>query len=382
MTKFAAGTVLVDRYEIDHFHAAGGMQEVYLCFDRTLNRHAALKTPNAGVRDRRFRRGAEMGARVVHPNVASTFDYFEDATLTFLVEEFISGADLGHRLSTEFVYMDPALAAHVIHHIARAIHEAHRVGICHRDLKPSNIMTSNDPDLRVIKLTDFGIAKLAEHEIAVEMERFDKDQSTLTSSNTLLGAVPYMAPECWDDWKAAGQPMDVWALGCIAYQLLVGEPPFGHGRAAIMNVAKLAFTGVKLKSPTWFGKHKSTATLESDLWKIIEACIQVDPASRPTAQQVVRACDDLFYAIAPRRTGSIQKFKVAYPGGGKGNFGFINDAATPDQWFFHGTDFFGSQGAKAGQPVSFSIYPGSPRPRAAPVLPLRVTERDADNEEI
>lgn len=206
------------------------------------------------------------------------------------------------------------------------------------------------------------------------MERFDKDQSTLTTSNTLLGAVPYMAPECWDDWKAVGQPMDIWALGGIAYQLLVGEPPFGYGRVAIMSVAKLAFTGVNLSETSWFGRHKSTAMLESDLWKIIEACIQVDPGKRPSADQVVQACDDLFYAVAPRRRGSVQKFSLAYPGGGKGNFGFIQDASTADNWFFHGTDFFGSNGVKVGQPVSFSIYPGSPRSRAAPVLPLRLPD--------
>ncbi|RAA34809.1 serine/threonine protein kinase, partial [Burkholderia multivorans] len=68
----------------------------------------ALKTPKDGVKDRRFRRGAEMGARVVHTNVASTFDYYEDERLTFLVEEFIEGVDLGRRLSNEFMFLDRA----------------------------------------------------------------------------------------------------------------------------------------------------------------------------------------------------------------------------------------------------------------------------------
>ncbi len=377
MSKFAPGTVLIDRYEIERYHAAGGMQEVYRCYDRTLNRHAALKTPKDGVKDRRFRRGAEMGARVVHTNVAATFDYYEDDQLTFMVEEFIEGADLGQRLSNEFIFLDPALAAHVIHHIARAIHEAHRVGICHRDLKPSNIMTSNDPSLASIKLTDFGIAKLAEAEIAAEMALFDRDESTLTSSNTLLGAVPYMAPECWDDWKAAGQKMDIWALGCIAYQLLVGEPPFGYGRLAIRNVAMLAINGVTLKVPGWFGKHKATETLETELWRVIESCIQVDPANRPSAQEVVRACDDLLYAVATRRTGAIQKFRVAYQGGGVGDFGFIDDDTTTEAFFFHGSAYFGHDRIKVGRPVSFSVYPGNPSQRAFPVLELRERAQDA-----
>lgn len=377
MTRFSEGTTLVDRYVIQRFHAAGGMQEVYLCFDQALNRQVALKTPKSGVRDRRFKRGAEMGARVAHPNIAATFDYYEDSDLTFLVEEFVNGVDLGQRLSREFFYMDPTLAAHVVHHVARAIHEAHKVGICHRDLKPSNIMVSNDPSFQLIKLTDFGIAKLAENEIAAEMELFDKDESTLTSSNTLLGAVPYMAPECWSDWKAAGQPMDIWALGCIAYQLLAGTPPFGNGRMAIMNVAKLAHTGVDLQKPTWFGRHRSTASLEGALWILIQACLQLDPNARPKAQDVVSICDDFFYAIAPRRLGVIEKFSVKYAQGGKGYFGFIDDNEQAlENWFFHGTDFYSVEAPQKGQRVNFSVYPGYPRPRAAPVLPLRPEEAD------
>lgn len=379
MSKFAPGAVLIDRYEIKRFHAAGGMQEVYLCYDRALDRHVALKTPKDGVKDRRFRRGAEMGARVVHTNVASTFDYYEDERLTFLVEEFIEGVDLGRRLSNEFMFLDPALAAHVVHHIARAIHEAHRVGICHRDLKPSNIMTSGDPSLSSIKLTDFGIAKLAESEIAAEMELFDRDESTLTSSNTLLGAVPYMAPECWEDWKSARQPMDIWALGCIAYQLLVGEPPFGYGRMAIRNVAMLSVKGISLKEPSWFGGHKATEALETDLWKIIERCIQVDPEARPKAQEVVRACDDLLYAVATRRTGIIQKYKMQYLDGGSGSYGYIIDDATKGEFFFHKTGYFGANKIKVGRPVSFSVYPGKPKARASPVLELREPQQDADN---
>lgn len=179
---FSRGQVLAGRYEILKYHAAGGMQEVYVAQDLALGREVAIKTPKSGVVDRRFRRGAEMGARVVHPNVAATFDYFEDENVTFLVEEFVQGRDLAKMLDDEFYYLDPSLAAHILHHMAKALNEAHRVGICHRDLKPSNIMTSGDPGVTTLKLTDFGIAKLAESEIEAEMNLFDEDESTLTSS--------------------------------------------------------------------------------------------------------------------------------------------------------------------------------------------------------
>ncbi len=69
-----------------------------------------------------------MSARVNHPNIAATFDYCDEGGLTFLIEEFVDGADLGYRLANDFWFMDPALGAHVVHHVARAIHEAHRRG--------------------------------------------------------------------------------------------------------------------------------------------------------------------------------------------------------------------------------------------------------------
>ena len=365
------GQLLVERYEIINFHAAGGMQEVYYCFDRTLDRHAALKTPKAGVRDRRFRRGAEMGARVNHPNIAATLDYYEDEHLTFLVEEFIPGLDLGHRLANEFFFLDPSLAAHAGHHIAKALHEAHRAGICHRDLKPSNIMTSADPSLISIKLTDFGIAKLAEAEIAAEIELFAEDESTLVSSNTLLGAVPYMAPECWEDWKKAGMPMDIWALGCVLYHLLAGVPPFGTGRMAIMNVAKYQAGTFLITKPSWFGRHPDTIELENNIWAILVQCLAVDPGLRPTAEAVMKFFNTLTYAAGIRKVGQISQYPIVYQGGGKATAGFIREDGEQESRFFHLSNFYGGILPSAGQRVCFSSYPGVPSPRSSPILLLR-----------
>lgn len=361
------GETMANRYIVESYLAAGGMQEVYIAHDISLNRKVVLKTPKEGVVDRRFRRGAEMGARVNHPNIAATLDYYEDENSTFLIEELIPGQDLGKRFEKDFYYLDPFLAAHVLHHITKGLAEAHRAGICHRDLKPSNIMASDDPGIESIKLTDFGIAKLAESEIAAEMELFDKDESTLTSSNTLLGAVPYMAPECWINWKGSGQPMDIWALGCIAYQLLTGAPPFGIGRAAIFNVGRLTHTGVQLNRPSWFGRNKATETLENDLWKLIESCLQVDENARPKASQLIVEFNSFCYASAKRRIGTVQRFKVPYADGGKGDFGFIDEEDEASS-FFHRTVYVGDQAPSSGQRVSFSKYPGSPNPRCSPVL--------------
>lgn len=356
---------LVNRYVILNFHAEGGMQEVYKSYDSALDRVVAIKTPKNGVADRRFKRGAEMGARINHPNVAATFDYFEDMESTFLVEEFIEGKDLGDRFKNHFHYLDPSLAAHVLHHLSRALSEAHRVGICHRDIKPGNIMVSNDPGLTTVKLTDFGIAKLAENEIAVEIELFDKDESTLTTSNTLLGAVPYMAPECWDNWKSAGQPMDVWAIGCVAYQLLSGVTPFGSGRPAIINVVKYQQGAFSVDKPKTFGKHKSVEVLEDALWDIIQSCLIVDPTSRLTSDKLLDILDGLCYAITERFTGTVQIYGQPYP-----KTGFV-DHKNGKSYFFHRSEYFGNVKPEMGQNVNFSYYEGVPNARCAPLLLLK-----------
>lgn len=372
-TILQVGQTLANRYRVDEYLAAGGMQEVYRGWDSILSRLVVIKTPKRDTRHRRFQRGAEMSARISHPNCAATFDYSDKANPIFLVEELVEGSDLGQRLTTDFLFLDPALAAHVIHHVARALYEAHRLGICHRDLKPSNIMVSPDHSLRVIKLTDFGIAKMAESTIADEMREFEKDESSLTSSNTLLGAVPYMAPECWSNWQNAGKPMDIWALGCLAYQLLTGSAPFGTGRAAIAKVVAAEQRGkVELAPPKWFGLHRSTAAIEAGLWDTIVSCLQIDPSSRPTAEEVLRQCGALCYPVGERGTGTVREYPGTYASGRKGSFGYILDSQG-SRHFFHASEFFGDKGPAPKQRVCFNSFAGSPKPRLSPVLLLRPT---------
>jgi len=376
--KFKGGEVIAGRYRVDAFHLEGGMQEVYRCFDVALERVVALKTPREGIVDKRFSRGAQMGARVVHPNVAATFDYVEEdyveegATRRCLVEEFIEGKDLGRRLISDFSFLDPALTAWVVHNIAKGLQAAHRVGICHRDLKPSNIMTSADGHMDIIKLTDFGIAKLAEKELEAEIEKFGQDENTLTSSSTLLGAVPYLAPECWSDWASAGQPADIWALGAIASHLLLGKPPFGGGIGAIMKMAQAQQAGkVEVSPPEWFAKHPETAQLEQELWALIQSCLQVDPVVRLKADEAVQRCEALCYSATPRMTGVIKTYPHTYPNGRKATAGFIAVDGGGSA-FFHLDEFFGA-GVKpqVGQRVNFSKAPGKPNERCSPVLLLK-----------
>ena len=142
------------------------MQDVYLANDTSLDRPVVVKIPKDGLADRRFRRGAEVSARINHPNIASTFDYFEDSAMTFVVEEYIPGRDLRAVMKDRYYFLDPSLAARAIHQLARALSVAHAAGIVHRDIKPSNVMVVDEVSFSSVKLTDFGIAKLAEAQLA------------------------------------------------------------------------------------------------------------------------------------------------------------------------------------------------------------------------
>src|ERR1041384_6157592 len=137
------------------------MQEVYRARDVVLERLVALKVPQDARVARKFRDSAVISARVNHPNVAKTLDYFEESGGKFyLVEELIQGENL-REVSVKFERLDPHTVAHVLHHLARGLAAAHRVGVVHRDLKPSNIMVVGGLAFLGLKITDFGIAKMA-----------------------------------------------------------------------------------------------------------------------------------------------------------------------------------------------------------------------------
>ena len=215
------GDILHDRYKIDSYLAEGGMQQVYRATDLSFERSVALKLPKNESAEKRFARSARMSARVNHPNVAKTLDYFEEGGRAYLIEELIDGLDLSTAFKERFTYLDPHLAAHLMHYLAKGVAASHHAEVCHRDLKPSNIMVSNDPNLSEVRITDFGIAKLAEEEIAQNIH----DEASITASQTLVGALPYMAPEVIEDHKKLASPRTFGHSGrCCTSSLLVSPP--------------------------------------------------------------------------------------------------------------------------------------------------------------
>ncbi|MDJ0507736.1 MAG: serine/threonine-protein kinase [Crocosphaera sp.] len=348
------GDRIDNRYEILRFVGEGGMQQVYCATDSVLTREVALKVPKNSSAQKRFKRSAVVSARVNHPNVAKTLDYIETSSSSYLIEEFISGKDLKEGLLQQLGLIDPYLTAKILHYLAKGIAASHDAGVIHRDLKPSNVMFVGDFDLSEIKITDFGIAKMAEEEIVNAVEGGD---SSTSASATVMGALPYMAPEMIQDSRNAGKPSDIWALGAMMYELISGQKPFGFGLAAVPNIL-VAKTPSK---PTYIDKNIQFQSLGNELYQLIIKCLQKKSDDRPTAQELVQLCEKLCYPIVKRQTGTCGYLHPKY------NWGSIESDDKKQKIFFHFDSVYGNK-PTVGSRVCFSQFPGSPYPRAHPVI--------------
>ena len=199
------------------------MGEVYRAIDTNLKRDVAIKVlpaELAGDAERlaRFQREAEVLASLNHPNIAAIYGLEESEGTIALVLELVEGETLGERISRGPMPLDEALP--IAKQIAEALDVAHRQGIIHRDLKPPNIKVTRDG---VVKVLDFGIAKVLS--AGDEMSRSAIATLSATQEGTILGTPAYMSPEQVRG-EAADKRTDVWAFGCILYELLTARPAF------------------------------------------------------------------------------------------------------------------------------------------------------------
>jgi serine/threonine protein kinase len=325
------------------------MQKVFRARDLILKRDVALKVPKNTSAARRFKRSAVLSSKVSHPNAAKTLDYLEIGASSYLIEEFIEGEDLW-KVRERLPLMDPCLVAHLMHHIARGAAASHHVSVVHRDLKPSNIMVSPNLSFAAVKITDFGIAKMAQEEIAAAAEG---GEESITGSHTMMGALPYMSPEMIKSPRTTDTPSDVWAIASIGYELLTGDKPFGKGLAAVPNIVGRVLPSL----PAHLGKSQFR-DLGNELFGVMTMCWIADPAQRPSADELVTMCGRLCYLLGDRREGVVQR--MPYP-----TYGFV--ASTEGNAFFHTDSVYGPTPAP-GDRIYFAAFPGRPVPRAHPVV--------------
>jgi hypothetical protein len=266
--RFASG-VRLGAFEILAPLGAGGMGEVYRARDTRLDRTVAIKllpgelVNAADRRVERFRHEARVIARITHPNICTLHDIGEDGSSIFLVMEYVDGATLARRLEDGALPLP--LAMRIAIQIADALDHAHRHGVVHRDLKPGNVMLTRDS----VKLLDFGLAKLKERD---EQAPIDATRSEpLTAADTIVGTVPYMAPEQIEGREVDART-DLFAFGVVLFEMVSGRRPFsGDSRAslmaAIVTAEPPALSALKAQAP---------ASLE----RVIRRCLAKDPEDR------------------------------------------------------------------------------------------------------
>ncbi|WP_160573607.1 serine/threonine-protein kinase [Actinomadura physcomitrii] len=272
------GLRLADRYRLDALLGRGGMGEVWRGLDERLGRPVAVKilAEPAGADARlvsRFRREAEIMARLRHPGIVVVHDAGEDEHLLFLVMELLDGEDLSAVLKRHPQGLPVDRAVRLTEGIADALHAAHQRGVVHRDVKPANVMAR--PGDRVTVM-DFGIARYA-------------DQVTELTGSAILGTPAYMAPEQFEKAHEPTPRTDLYALGGVLFALLTGRTPFNGDslRALIREIV--------LSDPP--RPREVRPDIPADLDELVHALLAKDPRDRPPD---ARAVAERLHAVAER----------------------------------------------------------------------------------
>ena len=217
---------LAERYRVERFLGKGGMATVFLAEDVSTGDQVALKVLNRSLATRimreRFEREVAVGCSLGHPNIVPTSSGGEVADMPFLVMPYLPGDSLRQRLEkTERLDVTEAVA--IGREIAEALVCAHGAGIIHRDIKPDNILFSNGHAM----VTDFGVA------VAIKASMDDR----LTTPGEVLGTPTYMSPEQAMGRFRLDARTDIYSLGCVIYEMLIGTPPFrpSHPDAVIVR---------------------------------------------------------------------------------------------------------------------------------------------------
>jgi serine/threonine protein kinase/Tol biopolymer transport system component len=283
-------------YEVASLLGVGGMGEVYRSRDSKLGREVALKVLPSSVgmdtdRLARFSREAKVLAALNHPNIAAIYGLEDSGATHALVMELVEGPTLADRIKVGPIPSDEALP--IAKQICEALEFAHERGIVHRDLKPANIKITPEGTVKVL---DFGLAKALETETsAVDIGSSPTMSRMATQAGMILGTAAYMSPE-QARGKSADRRADIWAFGCVFYEMLTGKMAFG-GETVSDTLA-----AVIKEPPDW---SLLPADTSARVRVLVQRCLQKDARQRLQAIGDARIAIDEVLSGAPELTSQL-----------------------------------------------------------------------------
>ena len=300
-------TTLGNSYTLERELSGGGMSRVFAARETSLNRAVVIKVLSsdaaAGVSLDRFAREIQVVASLQQANIVPLLSAGDADGVPYYTMPYVPGESLRGRIAAGPT-LSIAECVGILRDVARALSYAHARGVVHRDIKPDNVLISHGTAM----VTDFGIAK------AVSASRTHDGSATLTQVGTSIGTPAYMAPEQVAGDRDVDHRADIYAWGCLAYELLAGEPPFVRDSTQRVLAAHLSEAPVALST--------RRADTPPSLARLVTRCLAKDPAQRPAnADEILRELDAVFTPSATphqppaagtaRATGTSQRWWIA-----------------------------------------------------------------------
>ena len=291
------------QYTIERELGGGGMSRVFLARDVGLNREVVIKIlPDdvaAGVSFDRFSREIQLAASLSQANIVPLLTAGSADGVPYFTMPFVQGESLRTRLGTTPA-LTIAACVGILRDVARALSYAHARGVVHRDIKPDNVLLSHGTAV----VTDFGIAK------ALSASRTMGGGATLTQSGMAIGTPAYMAPEQIAGDADIDGRADLYAWGCLAYELLSGAPPF------VRDSTQRVLTAHLTETPKPFSVVR--ADVPAPLARLIQHCLAKEPADRPQkAEELLRELETVFAPEPSPSPVSARNARAAHVAGGQ-----------------------------------------------------------------